>query len=116
VWSSDGTRLAGIVQLPSGRRTLGLYSLDSKTYRTIDRDAEDPAVWLGEKSLLFLRSGGLFATDIASDAEHEVVTSEQLARGGVAGFIYTYALSRDQRSLFLILWRNQADVWQLTLP
>jgi hypothetical protein len=24
-------------------------------------------------------------------------------------------LARDERSLFLIVWRNQADVWQLTL-
>jgi Tol biopolymer transport system component len=115
-WSRDGAQLAGILRHPSGRRTLGTYSLASKKYRALDVDAEDAAFWVGDDTLLFLRSGELFAADAASGAQHRVTSPEELGgQIGGAGFIYTFALSRDQRSLFLVLWRNQADVWQLTL-
>jgi len=116
-WSNDGKRLAGILYQPSGRTTLGVYSIDSRTFRVFDRDADDSVVWAGRDAwLLFQRSGALFAADAAAGSVHSVVGPEDLARGGDRGTVYTYALSRDQRSLFLVLWRNQADVWQLSLP
>jgi hypothetical protein len=117
VWSRDGARLAGILQQPSGRRNAGLVLPRVEEVPRTRGGRGDPAAWTGaDKTLLFLRSGALFAADAASGAEHEVTTPRKLGGSGAAGFIYIYALSRDQRSLLLVLWRNQADNWQATLP
>ena len=79
-------------------------------------DGERPTWLRGDRALLFLRSGEVRALELASRREHAVVTSAGLGRDGAGDQIYAHALSGDQRSLFLIVWRNQADVWQLTLP
>ncbi len=116
IWSSDGTRLAGTIRSPAGRLNLALYTLATKAYQPLDVDGESP-IWLrGDRALVFLRSGELRALDLASRREHAVVTSAGLGPDRAGDQIYAYALSGDQRSLFLIVWRNQADVWQLTLP
>ncbi len=115
-WSRDGTRLAGLLRQPSGRVTPAVYSIASKTYRALEVDAADSVSWVsGDRTLLFLRSGRLHAVDLAGSHEREVLTPESLARG-VGEPIYTYAVSGDQRSLFLVRWHDQADIWQITLP
>jgi len=112
-WSADGTQLAGTLRLPSGLRTLVTYSFASKTYRAIDVEASDPVAWVNsDRTLLFFRSGKLLALELATGREHEVVTAASLGRAGEA---YTYRVSADQRTLYLIVWRNQADVWQVAL-
>ena len=45
-----------------------------------------------------------------------VLTPAGLGRDREGDVILLYKLSGDQRSLFLVVWRNQADVWQLALP
>ena len=116
VWSSDGTRLAGTIRSAAGRLRLAIYTLATKTYQPLDVDGESPTWLRGDHALVFLRSGEVRALELASRREHPVVTSAGLGRDRAGDQIYAYALSGDQRSLFLIVWRNQADVWQLTLP
>ncbi|MFI4945881.1 MAG: hypothetical protein ACHP85_21590, partial [Burkholderiales bacterium] len=76
----------------------------------------DPRWLLGDRALVFLQSGELRAIELASRREHAVVTSAGLGRDRAGDLIYAYAFSGDQRNLFLVVWRNQADVWQLALP
>jgi len=110
-WSRDGTRLAGTLKRPSGQGKLATYTLASGTYRVFDVDANNPTRWVnGDRTLLYLRSGSLNALDVATGREHEVLTP---ARVGAP--IQRYGLSDDQRSLFVIVWRDQADIWQVTL-
>jgi Tol biopolymer transport system component len=115
-WSNDGKRLAGAVRSAAGRMSLALYSFATKTYEPLDVEGADPRWLLGDRALVFLQSGELRAIELASRREHAVVTSAGLGRDRAGDQIYAYALSGDQRSLFLVVWRNQADVWQLALP
>jgi Tol biopolymer transport system component len=115
-WSHDGARLAGALRSPSGRMRLALYSLATKAFEPLPAEGEEPTWLRGDRALLFQRAQALWAIDLASRREHEVVSSAGLDRNREGDAIYMYALSGDQRSLFLIAWRNQADVWQLTLP
>jgi len=114
-WSRDGKRLAGAFRRPSGQGKLATYTLASGAYRVFDVDAAT-AVWVnGDRTLLYLRSGSLYALDVATGREHEVLTPARLGRG-IAGPIRRYGLSDDERSLFVIVWRDQSDIWQVTLP
>ena len=115
-WSSDGSRLAGMVRAPAGRMALGLYTLATRKHEVLPVDGEDPTWLAGDRSVMFLRSGELWAVDLASRRDHVVLTPAGLGRDREGDMILIYKLSGDQRSLFLVVWRNQADVWQLALP
>ena len=56
-WSSDGSRLAGMVRTPAGRMALALYTLATRKHEVLPVDGEDPTWLTGDRSLLFLRSG-----------------------------------------------------------
>jgi Tol biopolymer transport system component len=115
-WSRDGTRLAGPLRRPSGQGKLAVYTLATRAYRVFDVDANNPVRWVaGDRTLLYLRSGSLYAFEVATSREHEVLTPARL--GLVTGApIRRYGLSDDERSLFVIVWRDQSDIWQVTLP
>jgi serine/threonine protein kinase len=117
-WSHDGKHLAGALRRPSGQRKLAIYTVASGAYRVFDVDAAtNLTLWVnGDRTLLYLRSGSLYALDVATGREHEVLTPARLGRGGVGGPIQRYGLSDDERSLFVIVWRDQSDIWQVTLP
>ena len=115
-WSSDGARLAGVLKQPSGQRKLAIYTLASRSYRVYDVECLQPIVWIEhDRSILYLRSGSLYALDPASGREHEVLTPARLGRGAGSSPIYRYGLSADGKSLFVIVWRDQADIWQVSL-
>ncbi len=109
--------LGGTLKHASGRQTLAIYSLSSKTYRGFDVDAEDPVSWInGDRSLLFMHSGKVRALEIRSGQVHDVVGPTGRAGDKAADALYNYCLSADERSLFLVRWRNHADIWQVALP
>jgi len=116
-WSRDGRQLAGTLRRPSGRTTLATYSLASKSYRVFDVIGETPALWVGgDRTVLFLRAGRVHALDLASGREHEVLAAGGTGLESRVEPLYTFALSGDERSLFAVTWRDQADIWQVTLP
>jgi Tol biopolymer transport system component len=113
-WSRDGKQLAGILKSRSGRRRPAIYTLDSKRYRTFDVDGAEPIVWVDEdRTLLFWTPNEIEALDVASGRVLHAVL-EPASHGRAAA--YTFALSGDERSLFLVNWRDHADVWQVSLP
>lgn len=115
-WSRDGKQLAGVVVRPSGRPTPAIYSLESKGYRTFETEGGGPVTWVNaDRTLLFMREARVFALDVASGREHEVTPDRPETQRRVEP-VYSYALSGDERSLFRAIWRDQTDVWQLTLP
>jgi Tol biopolymer transport system component len=110
-WSRDGRHLAGALRRPSGQTRLATYTLVSGAYRVFDVDNGSQTQWVNaDRTLLYLRSGALFALDVATGREHEVLNPARLGR------VQRYGISDDERSLFVILWRDQSDVWQATLP
>ena len=116
-WSRDGARLAGTLKRPSGQRKVAVYSLASKTYRVFDVEALQPVTWVHQdRWLLYLRAGSLHALDVATGREHEVLTPARLGRGISVAPIYRYGLSADGHTLLSIVWRDQSDIWQVTLP
>jgi hypothetical protein len=66
-WSRDGSRLAGLLRHPSGRRTLAIHVIGSAAYQDLDVEAEIPVVWLnGDRDLLFLLHGALRTVEIST--------------------------------------------------
>jgi Tol biopolymer transport system component len=115
-WSRDGTRLAGSFRRPSGQGKLATYTLASGAYRVFDVDAGNTTLWVnGDRTLLYMRSGSLYALDVATAREHEVLNPARLG-GGTGAPIQRFGLSNDERSLFVIVWRDQSNIWQVTLP
>ena len=115
-WSHDGTRLAGLLRSPAGRLRLTLYSVATKTYQPLEVDGEEPTWLQGDHALLFLRAGEIRALDLDTRRDHAVLSFAGGGRERESDLVYAYTLSGDQRSLYVIVWRNQADVWQVTLP
>ena len=100
-----------------GQATLATYSLESKTYKDLGVEGNNPS-WLDDdRSLLFERSGSLFTLDLGSGRVHEVAVPGTGPAAGRASAvpISGWALTRDQRTLFLQRARNQADIWRMTL-
>jgi Tol biopolymer transport system component len=115
-WSADGRQIAGILRHPSGRTSLAIYSLESKSYRKLDVEGGDPLRWVGaDRSILFWRRGRILALDAATGRAHDV-----LGQGGpnapAAGAISFYDLPAEERTLYVVRSRTQADIWQVTLP
>jgi len=116
-WSRDGQRLAGILKRSSGRLTLAIYSLASKTYRTLDVEGTDPVHWVGgDRSILFMRMGRILAVDVQSGRVREVLGPESPGSGRAPAPIFFYDLPADERTLLVTRSTTQADIWQVTLP
>jgi len=116
-WSRDGQRLAGILRHASGRRTLAIYSLDSKTYLDLEVEAAEPVRWVGgERSILFMQKDRLVALDVQSRRVHDVLAPAAKAGSRAAPLIWGFDLPADERSLLVVRSGNQADIWQVTLP
>jgi Tol biopolymer transport system component len=116
-WSHDGQSLAGVLTHASGRQTLAIYSLSSKTYRSFDVDGTDPVFWVNrDRGLLFMQSERIMALDVRSGRAQEVLGSGSPNARRASGSIYTYGLAADERTLFVVRWANHADIWLVTLP
>ena len=116
-WSRDGSQLAGTLKHASGRVTLAIYSLASKTYRKLDVEGTEPLRWVGaDRSILFLQKGRIMAVDVQSAQVREVLGpgSASESRGGAR--IWSYDLPADERTRLVTRSTTQADVWQVTLP
>jgi Tol biopolymer transport system component len=116
-WSRDGRRLAGILRQPSGRRTLAIYSLASKTYRNLEVEASEPLDWVGgDRNILFMHKDRLLALEVQSSRVHEVLGPQAKAGGRAPALIWGFDLPADERSLLVLRSGNQADIWQVSLP
>ena len=114
-WSRDGRRLAGDIQHPSGRRTLAIYSLESKSYQSFDVEGSNPAWVNDDRGLLFSQKGKLMGLDLGSGRVHEVVVPASATGARASDPIAGFDLPRDQRTLFVLRSRSHADIWQIML-
>jgi dipeptidyl aminopeptidase/acylaminoacyl peptidase len=116
-WSRDGSQLVGTLKHASGRVTLAIYSLASKTYRKLDVEGTEPLHWVGgDRSILFLQQGRIVAVDVQSAQVREVLGPGSASEGRAGARIWSYDLPADERTLLVTRSTTQADVWQVTLP
>jgi eukaryotic-like serine/threonine-protein kinase len=110
-WSADGRWLAGTLHPADGQQVPGvvLYSLADRRYIRLT-DHGWSATWLSDSRRLLYQDGDvLFLLDIRSRTSRPVLTTPP-------GSEYNdFALSPDDRVLYLARDSEQGDIWLLTL-
>ena len=108
-WSPDGKYLAGGRERADGTFSgIVVYSLASKQYRRLTDFGGDPQ-WLNDNRRLLFRQGfsQVFLIDSQTKEQAEVFSVDS---GGLS-----YRLSKDNRTIFFVHWKQEADIWMLTL-
>jgi Tol biopolymer transport system component len=107
-WSPDGERIAGEVQYESGKSHIAVFSLVSGEYQVLVQGC--CPVWLSDnRRLLFVDEGKIFLLDPKTNNVHEVLSVKpDLIQD-------TFALSRDDRTIYFQRDRFEADIWMVTL-
>jgi Tol biopolymer transport system component len=107
-WSPDGERLAGWVDDEAGNYQIAVFSLVSREYRVFPGPG-DTAVWLSDnRRLLFGDGEKILLLDAEIGRSHEILSLEPDRIVGVD-------LSRDERTIYFVRERSEADIWMVTL-
>jgi serine/threonine protein kinase len=108
-WSPDGERLAGWVQYDSGKREIAVFSLPPREYRVFPVTGDSP-VWLSDNRRLLFRDGGkILLLDGKTSSFRELLSLEpdRIAQD--------FGLASDDRTIYFIRTRSEADIWMVTL-
>jgi serine/threonine protein kinase len=110
-WSPDGKKLAGVRHLPDNSHAgIGIYDLQSRTYRWIT-DFGDWPLWLNDgKRLLFVAHGKVHLIDGETGKYQTLfsVTDEEVDIGSPG-------LTRDNRAIYFSAVTVEADIWTAQL-
>ncbi len=108
--SPDGLHLAGGINYPDGAgRGLALFSFVDSLFTTL-HDAGTRPFWLRDgRTLLFLDDGSLKLLDVPSK---RVTVLEGLPPVPEDG----YAISPDNRTLYIVKAEAESDIWEARLP
>jgi Tol biopolymer transport system component/predicted Ser/Thr protein kinase len=108
-WSSDGRLLAGVETSGDQAIRLVVYSLDSRSFKTLSELRQDP-YWLPDnRRMIFTKAlGVLSVADWQTGAIRNVLSrpTETFFLGSV---------SSDGRMLYLLRRSHEADIWMTTL-
>jgi TolB protein len=108
-WSPGGEELAGRLVLPGeGFGDLAICSIPSNTVQRLSVSGSSP-VWLREgRRLLFIRGQRLHILDLSSNRVHEI------ALAPLGDLDLRFALSHDERVLYVSSGATEADIWMGT--
>jgi Tol biopolymer transport system component len=108
-WSPDGRWLAGTVRSADGTDvSIGVFSLETHEYERLTDFGSRPS-WLGDsRRLVFASQGKIFLLDRETKAYRELFAPED-------GDAWAVSISKDDRTLYFSLSRDEADIWLLTL-
>ena len=106
VWSPDESRLAGSVG-----GVVTIYDIASRRYSAVPGAIGNVVAWLKEGRLLVIRPDGLRLVEPAT-GESRDIPPPPLANGLAPTEI---RVSRDERSVFITLAVDEADLWLVTL-
>jgi dipeptidyl aminopeptidase/acylaminoacyl peptidase len=110
-WSPSGEELAGRLVLPGeGFGDLAICSIQSSTVQRLSGFGSVSAlVWLREgRRILFIRGQRLHILDLSSNREHEI------ALAPLGDLDLRFALSHDERVLYVSSGATEADIWMGT--
>ena len=112
-WSPNGLVLAGTVARPDGSDVPGivLYWLESKKYQRVTDFGGGPA-WMSDSRRLLLvdaSRGKILVLDTASGKSAPLLDVPFRTDFGNVG------ISRDDRTIFFVRNRMEADIWQVAL-
>jgi serine/threonine protein kinase/Tol biopolymer transport system component len=111
-WSPNGKLLAGEVWRSNGSAIPGIqtYSFDSREYRKLTDGGSNP-VWLADnRRILFLQGDRLFRLDTGNGQVQAVRSRPDLRIAG------SFAVTRDDKQIYLVQDATQGDIWQMTIP
>ncbi len=114
-WSPDGRELLGVGALPGGGSVTGLftYSLEDGEYRRVNDEPVSGfpmTEYLKDGSrAIYLHDHVLYLLDLKTEESREVLALDPPA--GIGHF----ALSSDNKTLYLVSLTADADIWMLTL-
>jgi Tol biopolymer transport system component len=107
-WSPDGRRLAGFKVRGALRSGIAVAALDPPKTESLTDFGSEP-VWLNDnRRLLFHHDGKLYLVDSETKKTHQVLSVDPYEiplRG--------FALSRDNRTIYISLRTTEADVWMV---
>jgi Tol biopolymer transport system component len=109
-WSPDGTKLAGVFNVESGRPAgIGVYDLRAKSVALISPDQAWAAKWLsdGRRMAYFVKNGQELVV-LDSLTRQRTVVDVRLPAPSLAE---TFAISRDSRTIYYGAARAEADIW-----
>jgi Tol biopolymer transport system component len=107
-WSRGGARLAGDIRLGAqGRSGIAMLTVENGELRKLTDFGTRP-VWLRDgRRLLFQWGGRIYLLDTRSPEPREVFSSSPDV------LTDAFAVSSDDRWIYLSLERREADVWRL---
>jgi len=115
-WSPDGRALAGVGIRPDGTFPPGIviYSLESKTYRTLSKSGSRPT-WLADSRRIVCgdpTAGKLLLLDSASGRTVRLLDAAFDANNSLAKVGRPL---RDDRIIFFVTDHAESDIWRITL-
>ncbi|HMV49604.1 MAG TPA: hypothetical protein PKD31_17725, partial [Blastocatellia bacterium] len=106
-WSPDGKLLAGPWQPRGLRSRLGAYSFEARQFTPLTTGRGLFPVWLNDnRRILYVDAGRLLISDPVTGQEREVLSL-------LPHRITSVAITRDNRSLYISVEENEADIWLL---
>jgi TolB protein len=107
-WSADGTQLAGPWRaVANGPSVIGTYSFKTQQFATLVDGRGVYPVWLNDnRRVLFFRAGKIFLSDPITRQAQQIFSAEPHR-------ITSFALSRDNRTIYFTPEENDADLWML---
>lgn len=108
-WSSDGTKLAGVI-IDRNRRTIAYYSFETNSYeRLLDIPATIPVQWTPDnRHLIFTSDNTIRILDVATKKVRDLFSNP-----GVE--ITAPFLSSDGKLLYYSAGNYESDIWMLDL-
>ena len=109
-WSPDSKDLAGVVLRSDGSASgIVVYSVEKKTYRRATETGRNPVFLRDGRRVAFLDDDALKIVDTGHGRISEIL------KGDSRRTIDSFALSPDDRSLFVSWASTQADLWLMNL-
>ena len=107
-WSPDGKWLAGTGRASALDTGIVIYSLEEQTYRKIADFGFWPRWWNDSRRLLFADLGNIYIADIESGEVRQILSDPP-------DFFLDAGISDDNRFIYFVRQKIDADIWLLTL-
>ena len=109
-WSSDGTRVAGVLRAENGRSSgVGVYDLAAKTMTTIVDDVTPGVRWLADsRRLVYFVNKGTALIVLDTLTRQRTVVDVRLPAPSTDE---VFAISPDNRTIYYGAARAEADLW-----
>ena len=109
-WSPDGKTLAGARTAAIVGHGVVLYDLASRQYRRLNDSGNLPRFLPDGRRLLFIDQSALWLIDSQTKETRVVLPPASDSQ------VFHFALAPDGRSIYVLQYLSESDIWEATLP